>query len=80
MVAFAGNSLLCRMALGGGAIDAASFTAIRFGSGALALLLLAAVSGALRTSTRTGTWLPALVLLVYAFPFSFAYGQLTTGT
>ena len=80
MVAFAGNSLLCRMALGGGAIDAASFTAIRFGSGALALLLLAAVSGALRTPTRARTWRPPLVLLVYAFPFSFAYGQLTTGT
>src|SRR5689334_13929757 len=80
MLAFAGNSLLCRMALGGGAIDAASFTTIRFGSGALALLLLAAVSGAVRTSTRGGTWRSAAVLFVYAFPFAFAYTRLATGT
>ena len=88
MVAFAGNSLLCRMALGGGAIDAASFTTIRFGSGALALLILAAASGAVRTSPRGalrlrsghGSWLSAAVLFVYAFPFAFSYTRLTTGT
>ena len=80
MVAFAGNSLLCRMALGSGAIDAASFTLIRFGSGALVLLLLAAVSGTLPTAARGGSWLSAAVLVVYAFPFAFAYARLTTGT
>jgi drug/metabolite transporter (DMT)-like permease len=80
MVAFAANSLLCRMALGAGAIDAASFTAIRFGSGALALLMLAAVRGAPRLRSEPGTWRSAAVLFVYAFPFSFAYGRLTTGT
>jgi len=80
MVAFAGNSLLCRMALGGGTIDAASFTTIRFGSGALALLIVAAAAGTLRASTRGGSWLPAAVLFVYAFPFAFAYARLTTGT
>jgi len=80
MVAFAGNSLLCRMALGGGSIDAASFTTIRFGSGALALLILAATSGTLRTAVRGGSWLSAAVLFVYAFPFAFAYSLLTTGT
>lgn len=80
MVAFAGNSLLCRMALGGGAVDAAGFTAIRFCSGALALLLLAAVSGTLSTSARGGSWPSATVLFVYAFPFAFAYAHLTTGT
>lgn len=87
MLAFAGNSLLCRMALGGGAIDAASFTTIRFGSGALALLILAAASGTLRTSTGArrlrpghGSWLSAAVLFVYALPFAFAYTRLTTGT
>lgn len=80
MVAFAGNSLLCRMALGGGAIDAASFTTIRFGSGAVALLILAAASGTLPSAARGGGWLPAAVLFVYAFPFAFAYAWLTTGT
>ena len=78
MLAFAGNSLLCRMALGSGAIDATSFTAIRFSSGALALLLLAAVSGTPRSGQ--GTWPSAAVLFVYAFPFAFAYARLTTGT
>ena len=80
MVAFAGNSLLCRMALGGGSIDAASFTTIRFGTGALALLILAATSGTLRSAVRGGSWLSAAVLFVYAFPFAFAYARLTTGT
>jgi drug/metabolite transporter (DMT)-like permease len=80
MVAFAGNSLLCRMALGAGTIDAASFTTIRFGSGALALLIVAASSGALRSAARGGSWLSAAVLFVYAFPFAFAYARLTTGT
>jgi drug/metabolite transporter (DMT)-like permease len=80
MLAFACNSLLCRMALGGGAIDAASFTAIRFGSGALALLILAAASGTGRFAARGGSWLSAAVLFVYAFPFAFAYARLTTGT
>lgn len=79
MLAFAGNSLLCRMALGSGTIDAASFTAIRFCSGALALLLLAAASGTRRTTAR-GSWWPAVVLFVYAFPFAFAYARLNTGT
>lgn len=80
MAAFAGNSLLCRMALGSGALDAASFTAIRFSSGAAALLLLAALSGTLTASTRGGSWHSASVLFVYAFPFAFAYTRLTTGT
>ena len=41
LIAFALNSLLCRMALADGAIDAWSFTAIRLASGAITLLLLA---------------------------------------
>ena len=40
MLAFAGNSLLCRIALKETAIDAVSFTAIRLASGALMLWLL----------------------------------------
>ena len=40
VLAFAGNSLLCRAALKSTAIDAASFTAIRIGAGALALWLI----------------------------------------
>src|SRR5258708_31662940 len=40
MVAFAANSLLCRLARKGTGIDAASFTSVRIASGALALSLL----------------------------------------
>jgi drug/metabolite transporter (DMT)-like permease len=40
LVGFAGNSLLCRIALGRGHADFASFTALRTLSGALALFLL----------------------------------------
>ena len=40
MIAFAGNSLLCRLALKHSSIDAASFTSIRIVSGALTLWLI----------------------------------------
>ena len=40
MLAFAGNSVLCRMALEHGAIDPASFTSIRLFSGAIMLSML----------------------------------------
>jgi len=40
MMAFAGNSLLCRLALKYTGIDAASFTSIRLISGAVALWLI----------------------------------------
>ncbi|MEO8016147.1 MAG: EamA family transporter, partial [Polaromonas sp.] len=78
MAAFAGNSLLCRLALKQTGIDAASFTAIRLVSGALVLWAVA-------RSTRSGqagqgNWLSALALFSYAACFSFAYVSLPTGT
>jgi drug/metabolite transporter (DMT)-like permease len=76
MVAFAGNSLLCRTALGSHAIDPISFTTIRFASGALALFAFGAFSG---RGIRGGSWSAAAVLFVYAFPFAAAYTELTTG-
>jgi drug/metabolite transporter (DMT)-like permease len=78
MLAFAGNSLLCRLALKSGSIDAASFTAVRLLSGALVLALIVRLrSGALSTS---GDWPSALALFVYAAGFSAAYLQLSTAT
>lgn len=78
MTAFAGNSLLCRLALKNTGIDAASFTAIRLVSGALALWL---VARQFRTSqSGNGNWLSALALFAYAAAFSFAYMSLATGT
>ncbi len=79
MVAFAANSVLCRLALGPEAIDAASFTTVRLGSGAVTLLLLAAVSGKKR-AVPAGSWASAGLLFAYAIAFSFAYTMLSTGT
>lgn len=78
MIAFAGNSLLCRVALNQSGIDAASFTSIRLVSGAVVLALLARL---LRPSaTGSGNWPSALALFAYAACFSFAYVSLTAGT
>ncbi|HXV20639.1 MAG TPA: DMT family transporter [Desulfuromonadales bacterium] len=77
MVAFAGNSLLCRMALKHTGIDAASFTALRLLSGALALGLIVRVRGG--THGVAGTWTSAAALFAYAAGFSFAYLTLPAG-
>jgi drug/metabolite transporter (DMT)-like permease len=79
MVAFAGNSLLCRAALGLQAIDAASFTTLRLLAGAVVLLLLARVLPVARAAPAPRDWIAALVLFGYAIAFSFAYTLLTAG-
>lgn len=78
MIAFAGNSLLCRVALKHSSIDAASFTTIRLISGAVMLWLIARMSR--RTHTGRGNWLSASALFVYAAGFSFAYVSLPAAT
>jgi drug/metabolite transporter (DMT)-like permease len=84
LVAFAANSVLCRLALGGATIDAASFTSIRLASGACMLFFISALanknSPSLSASQRRIKFLPALLLFLYAAAFSFAYTGLTTGT
>ena len=83
LLAFAGNSLLCRLALRGGGIDAASFTAIRLGSGALVLALLVALQARARDAGgpgRRGDWASAFALFAYAACFSYAYLGLTAAT
>ncbi|QHF39411.1 EamA family transporter [Pseudomonas sp. S34] len=78
MVAFAANSLLCRLALKHTGIDAASFSVVRLVSGALVLWLICALK---RPSTPVkGSWLGAAALFIYVFAFSFAYLHLETGT
>lgn len=79
MVAFAANSLLCRMALGEHYIDAASFTSIRILAGAVTLTILLV----LRRRER-GFGVPdgrgILTLFCYMIFFSFAYLTLSAGT
>ena len=78
LVAFAANSLLCRLAFQRAAIDAVSFTTVRMLAGAATLgLLLALRRGAGRPG---GDWRSALALYAYAIAFSIAYLGLTAGT
>ena len=78
MLAFAGNSLLCRLALKHTSIDAASFTAIRLVSGAVMLLLIVKLRH--KTAVGRGNWLSAFALFAYAAGFSFAYVSLPAAT
>lgn len=81
MIAFAGNSLLCRVALKNTSIDAASFTSIRIIAGALTLWLIMrmrAHGGG--NATAHGSWLSAFALFAYAACFSFAYISLSAAT
>ena len=78
MIAFAGNSLLCRVALKNTGIDAASFSTIRLASGAVMLWLVVQMHRG--THTGKGSWLSSLALFVYASAFSFAYLSLTVAT
>lgn len=78
MIAFASNSLLCRLALKQTTIDAATFTLIRIVSGAIALWLILRARKTRRTNA--GNWPSALALFGYAAAFSFAYITLSAGT
>ncbi len=80
LFAFAGNSVLCRLALKDGSIDAASFTTIRLVSGAIALLLILYASNRGSHPSSYGSWMSAAMLFLYAVCFSFAYISLDTGT
>jgi drug/metabolite transporter (DMT)-like permease len=80
MLAFAGNSVLCRLALGRGEIDAASFTLIRLVAGTITLLLICIMQGRARRAAFSLDALSALALFGYAAAFSFAYRELTAGT
>jgi drug/metabolite transporter (DMT)-like permease len=79
MVAFASNSLLARLALGGGDGDALTFTTLRLVSGAVMLAAIVRV--------REGNWTPLrpalsspLILFTYAVPFSLAYTRIGAAT
>lgn len=95
LVGFAANSILARLALRGGASDPATFTAVRIASGALVLALIVLARGGGRAApsaegaaaappTRgrpaAERWTGALLLFLYAAPFSFAYLSLPAGT
>lgn len=81
LVAFAANSVLCRLALKSGEIDPASFTSVRLISGVVMFTLLQSMltpRTAQKESTRR-TYSSALMLFIYAVAFSYAYITLDTG-
>ena len=79
MIAFAANSVLCRLALGDGHMDAASFASVRVISGALVLAAIVLYRSA-GPVPRDADWRAALALFVYMAFFSFAYLSLGAGT
>lgn len=80
LLAFAGNSILCRLALGEQSIDAGSFTLIRLLSGIAMLFLIIQLSAPASHSQSKGSWQAAAMLFLYAISFSYAYLSLDTGT
>lgn len=80
LIAFAGNSILCKLALGENKLDAASFTIIRLLSGIVMLLLISQISGRKGKSAFKRNWISSSALFLYAIAFSYAYISLDTGT
>lgn len=84
LLAFAGNSVLCRLALGHQLIDANSFTIVRLLSGAATLLILLVLTKkSIQTSKQKITpeaFKRAAYLFVYAAFFSYAYIILDTAS
>ncbi|HEU5180537.1 MAG TPA: DMT family transporter [Candidatus Polarisedimenticolia bacterium] len=79
MLAFAANSVLCRVALRQELIDPAAFSTIRIAAGA-AMLLLVGARGSGPFLPSRGSFLTSGLLVLYVVPFSFSYVVLTTGT
>lgn len=71
MIAFASNSVFCRLALATSPIDPATFTFVRIASGVVMLWLILLVTG--RSRPVRGSWPGALALFSYAVAFSYAY-------
>lgn len=79
MMAFAANSLLNRIALAEGDIDAVGFAMLRLLSGALCLGVLLVIRGQERPAMGVRRWIGVGALLLYLFGFSAAYGALDAG-
>lgn len=81
LIAFAGNSVLCRLALEGAAIDPYSFTSLRLLGAVMVLVPLSIwiIPGA-GTGWAQGSWRSGFALYAYAAAFSMAYRSLSSGT
>jgi drug/metabolite transporter (DMT)-like permease len=79
LIAFASNSIICRLALMEGHIDAGSFSVVRLLSGTIALWMILVLSGYRKKPEYSGSWISAMMLFLYAFAFSYAYVDLDAG-
>ncbi|MBL4852556.1 MAG: DMT family transporter [Gammaproteobacteria bacterium] len=84
LIAFAANSVLCRLALDAYATDPAGFSVLRLASGAGALLLIVSFlnrseSRSIKWVLRAGEWRASVFLAIYVLGFSFAYITLDAG-
>jgi len=87
LIAFAANSILCRLALYDGLMDAGSFTAFRLISGAVMLGFIFSFRKQRQTNLQSsGSWMAATLLFIYAYIaldiatgalILFAAGQIT---
>ena len=88
LIAFAANSVLCRLALGESSIDPASFIVLRMLSGAITLTVIVLLFPQARKlsiqnvfSIRDSRgWFGSIMLFVYAIFFSYAYLKLDTAS
>lgn len=80
LLAFAGNSILCRVALDQKLIDPSSFSTVRLASGALFLILLLRLRFQQPVALKLNQLGPAVALALYMLCFSFAYQYIETGT
>jgi len=80
LIAFAANSVFCRLALHDDLVDAGSFTAIRLLSGVVMLMMIVALMKKSDKHTEQGSWMASIFLFLYAVTFSYAYISLDMGT
>lgn len=78
LLAFAGNSILCRGALAGAHADPATFTLVRLASGAAVLAAVARARGRAPPPSRA-SFARAVALFAYAALFSWAYVRVPAG-
>jgi drug/metabolite transporter (DMT)-like permease len=79
LIAFAGNSVICRAALESGAIDPASFSSIRIISGIVVLYLAGLFNRSDRGSANCGSWAASIALFLYVLLFAYSYVVLGAG-
>ncbi|WP_231600392.1 MULTISPECIES: DMT family transporter [Leclercia] len=79
MLAFAANSVLCRVALTSGYIDPATFSDVRIVSGALFLVILMSVRKKPASKIHYD-WRSGLALTLYVLAMSWSYLRIDTGT